>query len=62
MVALKRDHPNDDDASVLLEPDIAYDHLIQVMDAVRSTERPGQGVEEPVRVALFSDIAIGDAP
>src|SRR5262244_3582250 len=28
-VALKRDHPDADDASVLLEPDIEYDHLVQ---------------------------------
>ena len=38
LVALKRDYPDKDDASVLLEPDIAYDHLIQVMDAMRSVE------------------------
>ena len=39
-LSLKRDHPDADDASVLLEPDIAYDHLIQVMDAIRSAESP----------------------
>ena len=62
VMSLKRDHPNTDDASVLLEPDIEYDHLIQVMDVVRSVERPGAEGEEPIRVALFTDIAIGDAP
>jgi biopolymer transport protein ExbD len=62
VVSLKRDHPDRDDASVLLEPDIEYDHLIQVMDVVRSAELPGTDEEEPRRVALFSDIAIGDAP
>src|SRR5262245_22938608 len=30
-LSLKRDHPDAQDASVLLEPEIAYDHLIQVM-------------------------------
>jgi len=60
--ALKQDHPDKDDASVLLEPDIEYDHLIQVMDVVRSGERPGPTEEETVRVALFTDISIGDAP
>ena len=62
VMSLKRDYPDTDDASVLLEPDIEYDHLIQVMDVVRSVERPGAEGEEPMRVALFTDIAIGDAP
>jgi len=62
VMSLKRDYPNTDDASVLLEPEIEYDHLIQVMDVVRSVERPGAEGEEPIRVALFTDIAIGDAP
>jgi biopolymer transport protein ExbD len=62
VISLKRDHPDADDASVLLEPEIEYDHLIQVMDTVRSAELPGAEGEEPTRVALFTDIAIGDAP
>jgi biopolymer transport protein ExbD len=62
MLSLKRDHPDKDDASVLLEPDIAYDHLIQVMDVVRSADVPGIEDAEPTRVALFTDISIGDAP
>jgi len=62
VMSLKRDHPDVDDASVLLEPYIEYDHLIRVMDVVRSAELPGTGEEEPMRVALFTDIAIGDAP
>ena len=81
-LSLKRDYPDADDASVLLEPDIAYDHLIQVMDAIRSAEVPTAAdpkvtdpeergpqtdVHEtpdtkPTRVALFTDIAVGDAP
>jgi len=45
---------------VLLEPDIEYDHLIQVMDAVRSTEqREGDTLR---RAALFTAISIGEAP
>ncbi len=61
VLALKMHHPDKNDASVLLEPDIQYDHLIQVMDAVRSTE---QASDEGTlsRVTLFTDIAIGDAP
>ncbi|KPK60555.1 MAG: hypothetical protein AMJ59_05530 [Gammaproteobacteria bacterium SG8_31] len=62
LMSLKRDYPEKDDASVLLEPDIPYNYLIEVMDVVRSAELPGEGEEEPVRVALFTDISIGDAP
>jgi len=74
MMALKQDHPGSDDASVLLEPQIEYDHLIRVMDVVRSVDvpndmarsdaaEPGSGErEETTRVALFTDISIGDAP
>jgi biopolymer transport protein ExbD len=64
VMSLKRDYPGRDDASVLLEPDIQYDHLIQVMDVVRSVELPGDEDEdeETQRVALFTDISIGDAP
>jgi biopolymer transport protein ExbD len=40
IISLKRDHPSKTDASVLLEPDIEYDHLIQVMDVVRSAPKP----------------------
>ncbi len=62
VVALKRQHPAHDGASVLLEPDIAYDHLIQVMDVVRSADLPVEGETEHTRVALFTNISIGDAP
>ena len=62
VMSLKRDHPETDAASVLLEPEIEYDHLIRVMDVVRSAELPRASDEESTRVALFTDISIGDAP
>ena len=68
MLSLKRDHPAANAASVLLEPEIEYDHLIQVMDVVRSVDIPGdadaeaEGEARPTRMALFADISIGDAP
>lgn len=62
MVSLKRQNPDTTDASVLLEPQIEYDHLIRVMDVVRSADEPAQDDGPPIRLALFSDIAIGDAP
>ncbi len=62
MLALKHDHPDTNQASVLLEPSIAYDYLIQVMDIVRSAEIDEPDEPEPVQVALFSEISIGEAP
>ena len=62
MLALKQDHPDHEAASVLLEPQIPYDYLIQVMDVVRSVEVPGDGEQESLRAALFPDISIGEAP
>jgi biopolymer transport protein ExbD len=62
MISLKRDHPSKTDASVLLEPEIEYDHLIQVMDVVRSAPKPDAEEGDTTRVALFTDISIGDAP
>ena len=62
VIALKRQHPDHDGASVLLEPFVEYDHLIQVMDVVRSAELPVGEDDELAQVALFRDISIGDAP
>lgn len=60
LVAIKSEYPEKEDASVLLEPDIPYDHLIQVMDTVRSVEMV-EG-EQIARADLFTAISIGDAP
>lgn len=40
MVSLKRQYRNETAASVLMEPLIPYDYLIQVMDVVKSVEMP----------------------
>jgi len=62
IVELKREYPEQEEASVLMEPRIPYDYLIQVMDVVRSIEVP-TGVEDEFELyALFSDISVGDAP
>ena len=60
LVDIKRQYPEKEDASVLLEPDIQYDYLIQVMDTVRSVEM--QDGEQTTRADLFTAISIGDAP
>jgi biopolymer transport protein ExbD len=62
MVALKQEYPNIDSASVLMEAFIPYDYLIQVMDIVRTVELPTDVENEYELYALFSDIAIGEAP
>jgi biopolymer transport protein ExbD len=81
VLAVKREHPTSEDASVLSEPKVPYDELIQVMDAIRSMDLPasdalvagqtvpgtpadakGVGTPQTVKVALFTNIALGDAP
>jgi biopolymer transport protein ExbD len=51
LLRLKDKYPEKEDATVLMEPKIEYDHLVQVMDTVRGTQAP-----------LFPKISIGDAP
>ena len=60
LAELKEAYPTKTDASILLEADIEYNTLVQVMDLVRVAEI----VEEDsvVRSDLFPDISIGDAP
>ena len=59
---LKARYPEKDDATVLMEPDIEYDHLIQIMDAVRGAEEHVEGSDEVKYMVLFPNISIGDAP
>jgi biopolymer transport protein ExbD len=61
LVAVKEQYPEKQDASVLLESHIEYDHLIQVMDTVRTVEAP-DAAGQPARAELFTAISIGDAP
>jgi len=60
LTEIKESYPDKTDASILLEADIPYDTLVQVMDRVRV----GVSIEEDrvVRNDLFPDISIGDAP
>jgi biopolymer transport protein ExbD len=63
IIELKREHPDQDAASVLMEPNIPYDYLIQVMDIVRSVQIPSEEDEERFQqIALFDQISVGDAP
>jgi len=62
LARLKARYPMKDDATVLMEPDIEYDYLVQVMDAVRGAEVRVEGSNEVKNVVLFPKISIGDAP
>ena len=57
---VKVKYPEKTDATLLLEPAIPYDLLVQVMDAVRIVEQR-QGTLL-VQAELFPNVAIGDAP
>ena len=62
LLEIKKNYPDKTDATVLMEPDIEYDLLVHVMDAVRIAEvsQSAEGIYD--KVALFPDISIGDAP
>ena len=62
MVSLKQEYPEQESASVLMEPLIPYDYLIQVMDIVRSVEVPTDVEGEFELYALFADVSVGEAP
>ena len=62
LMRLKAAYPEKEDATVLMEPEIEYDHLIQVMDVVRGAEVRTEGGDEIQRLVLFPSISIGDAP
>jgi biopolymer transport protein ExbD len=67
-VQLKRENPDVTDASVLMEREVQYDYLIQVMDAIRSTEvapdaeSAADSAAATQRFELFPTIAVGEAP
>jgi biopolymer transport protein ExbD len=57
---VKGRYPDKTEATVLLEPEIPYDVLVQVMDTVRVV--PVEQAGRVVQSELFPDIAVGDAP
>ena len=62
LVQLKERYPTKTDASILLEQEIAYDTLVQVMDTVRVSQEVDEDEGRIDRKDLFPDISIGDAP
>jgi biopolymer transport protein ExbD len=66
---LKREYPDVEDASVLMEKHIKYDYLIQVMDTIRSAQVPVDGAAAPDSASrdtttfeMFTHVAVGEAP
>ena len=53
---VKQRFPDKQDITLLLEPNVSYDVLVQIMDAVRLDS------DETARAVLFPQISIGDAP
>ena len=58
---LKEKHPDKEDVTVLLEPDIEYNDMIAVMDTVKIHKIEQEDGPDTSEV-LFPDISIGDAP
>lgn len=69
---IKKNYPDKTDAVVLMEPNLEYEYLVLVMDAVRSAEKiPVSNVlldmeikpnAPPEKIVLFTNISVGDAP
>jgi biopolymer transport protein ExbD len=57
---LKARYPDKLEASILLEPQIAYDTMVQIMDRTRVVE-VNAGLNT-IQAELFPDVSIGDAP
>nr|WP_010131635.1 biopolymer transporter ExbD [Microbulbifer agarilyticus] len=70
LLRIKESYPDKTDSTLLMEPDVAYEHLVGIMDAVRSAEvlpvpEDGSAPDPdatPERMELFPDISLGDAP
>ena len=62
LLRLKDQYPEKEDATILMEPKIEYDYLIQGMDAVREADVRTEGCKEIDRIVLFPKISLGDGP
>ncbi|MBB5212375.1 ExbD/TolR family protein [Microbulbifer hydrolyticus] len=70
LIRIKEAYPDKTDSVLLMEQDVAYEHLVGVMDAVRSAQvmpKVEEGMQPdpeatPETLELFPDISLGDAP
>lgn len=58
---IKINFPAKLDATVLMEPDLEYEVLVKIMDAVSGTEVTDEAGETH-KIELFPQISVGDAP
>jgi len=58
---VKSKYPDKIDATILLEQEVPYDVLVQVMDTVRVYPAESEAGEK-IQAELFPEISIGDAP
>jgi biopolymer transport protein ExbD len=57
---IKARFPDKTDITLLLDADVAYERLVEVMDTLRVAQVEQDG--ERIRTELFPDISLGDAP
>lgn len=62
LLKIKANYPKKTDATILVEPNIKYDNMVKVMDAVRVAEIKQEGEQDVENVPLFPDMSLGDAP
>lgn len=62
LLTLKKSYGDKEDATILVEPDVEYDDVIHVMDAVRLIEIREPGSDQAQKIRLFPALSIGDAP
>jgi biopolymer transport protein ExbD len=62
LLEIKGNYPSKQEATVLMEPDLEYDVLVQVMDTVSTATVPDPAGGKPQKYELFPAISVGDAP
>ena len=62
LLKIKAEYLQKKDATILLEPDIHYEHLVTIMDTVRTAVVVQGDDPQPQKIELFPEISIGDAP
>ena len=62
LTRIKRQFPEKEEATVLVEPQISYEVVVAVMDRVRVAEEQDVVLNRVNRVSLFPQVSVGDAP
>ena len=62
LLDLKSRYKDKTDATLLIEPEIAYENVIHVMDSIKGARIHQAGQEQVKKVELFPDVSVGDAP